>query len=112
MGGEAEDKKNDNQVWNVADLAQGVGLGRMGEGKQIYKQDWENAIQFVERKINEASPWVKFPNPMPDLKWHEPTCTFESWSHKDVTVKLGQSMVVIKLNRPSEENLLTADMNL
>ena len=46
------------------------------------------------------------------MAWHEPTCTFEKWTHKDVTVKMGKSMIYVTLNRPKDNNLLSADVIL
>ena len=41
---------------NVADLSEHCGLGRQCEGKVIYKQDWENTMQFVEKRIGDERP--------------------------------------------------------
>jgi len=107
---EVDENKESYQIVDVAGMLQGMGMpaGTIEEGHKVYKSDWDKTVNYVWEKLNAASPWVTFPDPKPDLSWHEPTCTFENWTHKDVKIKLGQHMIYITLDRPSDNNKLTA----
>jgi len=54
-----------------------------------------------------VEPWSKSPNPTPDLGWWVPSCTFEAWAHKDVSIQLSEGFVVLKFDKPDQNNVIT-----
>jgi len=108
--GEVDDSKEGTyEVVDVADIVQAMGLpaGVVPPGHKIYKSDWDKTVGHVWDKLKQASPWITFPDPKPDLSWHEPTCTFENWTHKDVKIKMGTDMIYIIIDKSSDDNKLT-----
>lgn len=75
---------------------------------KLTERDHSRLLKDVHRKADKEMPWKTAPDASPDLSWHKPTCTFEKWTHTDVKVQLGQGIAYITLNRPADNNALTA----
>lgn len=76
----------------------------------VVGRDLTRAFEAVMGRVRGDAPWKRVTAPQPDLSWHKPTCTFEAWTHKEVTVKLGEGCVCITLKRPGDGNKFTGDI--
>lgn len=101
----------------MTDLAEGTGgpdLDELwnveGTSVKVTQRDHERLATDVLRKCDKDAPWEPMPDPCPDLTWHEPTCSFESWKHTAVKVKVSAGIVYVTLNRPKESNTFSQDM--
>lgn len=73
----------------------------------ISDSDLEAVTEQIWKDLEMAEPWKKAPAPQADLSWWTPTCSYENWTHKDVTVKLSEGFIVITFNQPENNNMLT-----
>lgn len=78
---------------------------------KVSEKDHTRLLTDMQRQCQKQGlPWSTMPDPRPDLSWHKPTCSFETWKHSAVKVKLGAGMVDITLNRPDDSNAFNDEM--
>jgi len=77
-----------------------------GSSARVVKRDFDKTFGMAIGKITTDEPWVKPPNPLPDLSWHKASCTLEDWKHTDVKCEVGTGIAYFTLNRPGDGNKL------
>lgn len=79
-------------------------------GGRLARAELDGLADEIYKQTVSQRPWQKTADPSTDLTWYQPSSSFENWNHKDVKVELGQGIAYVTLNRPNDNNLLSASV--
>lgn len=77
-----------------------------GTDRRVVKRDFDKTLTMAVTKVHTEEPWVKAPNPLPDMSWHKASCTLEDWKHTEVKCEVGSGIAYFTINRPGDGNKL------
>jgi enoyl-CoA hydratase/carnithine racemase len=74
---------------------------------RISKEDLARLEEIAWEAVCKETPWKVAPRPQPDLTWYVPVASLDSWTHKDVTIEVGQQILYVNINRPDDNNTIS-----